>query len=316
MKIRKIDGRISERDLNPIELCELTDLLRTARRPEGEERIKYLISLFNNGGKSLEKHEMCFLINYLIKGRVIRLDSYGLYVSESGQKLILSSKEIQAGDYTIDTSSDVIQAGNYTIDTSRDALTIVPDLEKLGFEFLETKESLLAFCAERNIVFWAPSIEEFNEFYKTGRFYYFQQPRVAYDGEKVVSFYSSVNDCNEKKTDFPLFNEGGASDLWLYNIRKDKGDESVFNSSMKRIAQYPELYHAVGSENQAIIDKIILKELYPMLNEIYYNSDACLNSKRLYMIQIVKKQYGGDAKKAKELLSTRYDFQNRPRHVK
>lgn len=309
MKIRKIDERIDESNLNMTELLALTNLLHGV----SEERIKYLISLFNNNVGSLENYEICFLLNYVTKGRVN--GSYGLYALDSGQRLILSGEEVQAGDYTIDTSRDVVQAGDYSTDTSRDVLTIVPDLEKLGFEFLETEESILAFCAKRNIVLWAPSIEEFNRYYETDDIRYFQQPRT-YGGEKVVSFYSSVNDCEEEKTDFPLFNDRIASYLWLFDRRKDKGDESVFNSSMKRIAQYPELYHAVGSENQAIIDEIILNELYPMLNEIYYNSDASLDSKKFYMIQIVKEQYGGDAKKAEELLSAKYDFQIRTGHVK
>lgn len=335
MKIRKINERMDEKKLSLIKVIALSNLLETVSKG----RVEYLISLFNNGSKSIEDHEICLLINYVVKGKLRNKvgDDYGLYVTDSGKKIILSSDEIKNGDYTIDTSINVSPIGidrseyisepfmkfafifsmmDYyssllSIDPSKNALTIIPDLEKLGFKFLETKDSLLAFCAARNIVLWAPSIEEFNKYYKTNNYSYFQQPRVAYDGEKVVSMYSSVDDCEEDKTDFPLFKDGIASYLWLYDRRKDKGAGSVFSSSMKRIAQYPELYHAVGSENQAIIDDIILNELYPKLNEIYYNSDASLNSKKLCMIQIVKEQYGWDNKRVAELLSTKYDFQIR-----
>ena len=332
MKIRKINERMDETKLSPIEVFALSNLFKTVSK----ERVEYLISLFNNGSKSIEDHEICLLINYVVKGRLrdVEDDDYGLYVTDSGKKIILSSDEIKNGDYTIDTSINVspigIDRSEYisepfakyafilsmmdcysqllSIDPSKNASTIIPDLEKLGFKFLETKDSLLAFCAARNIVLWAPSIEEFNKYYKTDKYSYFQQSRVAYNGEKVVSMYSNVDDCEEDKTDFPLFKDRTASYLWLYDIRKEKG---AFSSSMKRIAQYPELYHAVGSENQAIIDDIILNELYPKLNEIYYNSDASLNSKKLCMIQIVKEQYGWDNKRVAELLSTKYDFQIR-----
>ena len=347
MRIRNSNERIDERELNITELYALSALLKTASK----EREKYLITLFNDGGESLEKYEKCFLINYVAKGRSRNLidDNYGLYVTDSGKKLILSSEEVKTGDYKLDDSSNSaiiipvleklgykflqingssrnttlimpdLEMGIEFLKTEKSPIkisTIVSDLEKLGFKFLETEESLLAFCSERNIVFWVQSIEDFNRYHNTGRVRYFQQPRVTNDGKKVVSWYSKVNDCNEDKADFPLFKDGIGSYLWLYDRRKDKSVGSVFDSSMKRIAQYPELYHAVGSENQVIIDKIILSELYPKLDEIYYNNDVSLNSKRLYMMQIVREQYGGDSKKAEELLSTLYDFQIRNADVR
>ena len=303
MKIRKSDERIDENELNMGEIFALSNLLKTA----SEDRVKYLISLFNNDVKTIENFEKCFLINYVAKGRLRDLlnEEYALYVNDSGKKMILSSEEVKTGNYTIEDTPQVdIHRG-----ASRNSATTIQDLEKIGFKFLETEEHLLAFCSERNIVLWAPSIEKFNRAFQT-RNNYFQQPRVTFDGDKVVSMYSSVDNCEKEKTDFPLFKDGG-SYLWLYDKEEDKGSDSVFNCSMKRIAQYPELYHAVGSENQAIIDEIILNELYSKLDEIYYNSDASLNSKKLYMIQIVKEQYGVDSKKAAELLSTKYDFQIR-----
>lgn len=303
MKIRKSDERIDENELNMGEIFALSNLLKTA----SEDRVKYLISLFNNDVKAIENFEKCFLINYVAKGRLRDLlnEEYALYVNDSGKEMILSSEEVKTGNYTIEDTPQVdIHRG-----ASRNSTTTIQDLEKIGFKFLETEEHLLAFCSERNIVLWAPSIEKFNRAFQT-RNNYFQQPHVTFNGDKVVSMYSSVDNCEKEKTDFPLFKDGG-SYLWLYDKEEDKGSDSVFNCSMKRIAQYPELYHAVGSENQAIIDEIILNELYSKLDEIYYNSDASLNSKKLYMIQIVKEQYGVDSKKAAELLSTKYDFQIR-----
>ena len=305
MKIRKSDERIDEKELNNGEIFGLSNLLKTA----SEDRVKYLISLFNNDVKAIENFEKCFLINYVAKGRLRNLlnEEYALYVTDSGKKMILSSEEVKTGDYTIEDIPQVdIHRG-----ASRNSATTIQDLEKIGFKFLETEEPLLAFCSERNIVLWAPSLEAFNRNLQTRYSFYFQQPHVAFDGDKVVTMYSSVDNCEKEKTDFPLFKDGIGSYLWLYDRGEDKDSDSVFNCSMKRIAQYPELYHAVGSENQAIIDEIILNDLYPKLNEIYYNSDASLNSKKLYMIQIVKEQYGVDSKKAEELLSTKYDFQIR-----
>ena len=44
MKIRKSDERIDEKELNNGEIFGLSNLLKTA----SEDRVKYLISLFNN----------------------------------------------------------------------------------------------------------------------------------------------------------------------------------------------------------------------------------------------------------------------------
>ncbi len=241
MIIRKNNERIPERELNIAEVMALNNICHSVSK----DRIEHYIHLFNDASSSLEKYEICFLVNYVTKGRinVIKDKCYNLYVTNSGKKIILSKDEIENGCYTV-------------VDDDISLTKIIEDLEKEGFKILETEESLLAFCEERNIVFYSNSIKNAIKYYCTKEMAFFQQPRVTYDGEKIVSHYSTPDQCKKKKSSFPLFSSG--TYLWLYD--PDKDEDSVFNSSMKRIAQYPELYNAVGAKNKALINNIVLSK--------------------------------------------------------
>jgi len=72
---------------------------------------------------------------------------------------------------------------------------------------------------------------------------------------RLVSFHYQRN-VKWKKIDFPLFSE--KLYLSLYDIKNDQ--DTPYISSMKRIAQYPELFEAVGDNNRVLINNIIHKE--------------------------------------------------------
>ncbi len=58
----------------------------------------------------------------------------------------------------------------------------------------------------------------------------------------------------------------------LYNPRLDKENDNEFVASMKRIAKYPELYDAVGEENQKIIDSIVKNDFGDKYDDIQIES--------------------------------------------
>lgn len=248
MNIKKVCESMDEKGLDGAGLFALNNLCNSA----SSDRVKYLISLFNNGSNELKPHEICFLINYVIKGRVksVAGEGYDLYQDDSGKKIILSAQEVASGNYIIlDTQNS----------EENSVAKIKEDLEGVGFKFLETKEFLLAFCEERNIVFYSPSIDYAVTYYGGDSICFFQQPNVGNNGEKKVSFYLKLENCKKGKLDFPLFSEERCGYLSLYDRAKD--EDSPFVSSMKRIAQYPVLYDAVGPQNKALIDNILSSEL-------------------------------------------------------
>ena len=68
-----------------------------------------------------------------------------------------------------------------------------------------------------------------------------------------------MKQCRKEKIDFPLFTESNY--LWLYN---HKDNDDPFNSSLKRIASIPELYNAVGYDNQQLINQLVSKSTIVM----------------------------------------------------
>lgn len=261
MNIIKSSERMSERELNFVELMGLSNLCKS----EDKDRINYLVQLFNSDPSSLERYETCFLINYVAKNRVycVKDKEYWLYEKYSGEKMILSKDEILSGGYTVeDDLWDYLLNLAYeeslkprkTVSLEQ----IISNLEQDGFKILDSKNCLLAFNESRNIVFYASSIEKAIHEYNNKNYCLYQQPRICRDGLHVVSCYLKPENCEEKKTDFPVFYDEIASYLRLYDMANDK--DTVFNSSMRRIAQYPELYNAVGTENQKLIDEIVLAE--------------------------------------------------------
>ena len=177
MSIRNSYERMDERKLDFIGIMSLKNLCDFA----SIERIEYLINLFNSNSPSLELFERVFLINYVGKNRVdcVKDKGYYLYIDDNGKPIILSEDEAKA--YTvIDVSNNLknTDSGEETIDNSND---IVNDLIQLGFKFLEKNEYYLAFCEERNIVFYASrSIKAPMKNY--GKYNFFQQPYISYDG--------------------------------------------------------------------------------------------------------------------------------------
>ena len=76
-----------------------------------------------------------------------------------------------------------------------------------------------------------------------------------YKYKNFIGTYT-LDKCEMKKIDFPLFSE--KLYLSLYDIKNDQ--DTPYISSMKRIAQYPELFEAVGDNNRVLINNIINKE--------------------------------------------------------
>ena len=83
MIIRKIDERISEEKLNYISFMNLTNLCNDSNI----EYITELIKLFNESPTSLKDFEICFLVNYVIKGKVSS-------VKENDNEFVASMKRI------------------------------------------------------------------------------------------------------------------------------------------------------------------------------------------------------------------------------
>lgn len=129
---------------------------------------------------------------------------------------------------------------------------IIRNLKQQGFKILKQDNELIAFCEERNIVFFCRDMVHILENYEGDKWSYYQQPYITYDGDSWVGFFAHFKNCRKVKTQFPLFTESNY--LWLYKLT-DK--DSPFISSMKRIASIPELYNAVGYENQQLIDRIV-----------------------------------------------------------
>ncbi len=250
MNIRKNYERMDERKLDFFGIIALKNLCDSAT----VERIKYLINLFNSNSSELELFEKVFLINYVGKNRVdcVNGKGYCLYTDGNGKSIILSEEEAKA--YTV-----IDESNNYkpkylkqkTIDNSNE---IVNNLIQLGFKFLERDKYYLAFCEEKNIVFYASSKKELITNY--GKSYFFRQPYIAYDGTPWIGKFLLPENCKKEKIDFPLFSENLY--LSLYNRAEDQ--DNPFVSSMKRIAQYPELYEAVGDKNRVLIDNILNEE--------------------------------------------------------
>ncbi len=265
MNIRRSYIRMDERSLG-LQVLILNNLCNSANI----ERIEYLISLFNNDSAALDLFEKCFLINYVGKNQVscVKERDYGLYIDDNGKYLILSKEETDT--YTIVEDNHVLEtmgfvnnffreqypqenenSSNYTVDR------IVNDLIQSGFKFLETNDYYLAFCEERNIVFFARTAEELIINYDEITMSFFQQPYISYYGTPWIGRFWRPERCRMEKIDFPLFTD--KSFLRLYNSTID--NDTPFISSMKRIAKYPELYEAVGAENRALIDKILSEEI-------------------------------------------------------
>lgn len=129
---------------------------------------------------------------------------------------------------------------------------IISNLKQQGFKILKQDNELIAFCEERNIVFFCRDMVHILKNYESDKMSYYQQPYITFDGASKIGFFSHFKNCRKVKIDFPLFTESNY--LWLYNLT-DK--DSPFISSMKRIASIPELYNAVGYENQQLIEKVI-----------------------------------------------------------
>ena len=262
MIIRKIDERISEEKLNYISFMNLTNLCNDSNI----EYIKELIKLFNDSPTSLKGFEICFLVNYVIKGKVssVKDDDYALYLTNDKKIKILSAADIMKESYR------VVDDNVMDIEQRNEINKIIDDLKQKGFKILESKDFLLAFCQERNVVFYSYSIENALKYYfKESRFYFFKQPRV-YDGRKIIVHYLSSNSCHKEKVDFPLFFPDNY--LSLYNPRLDKENDNEFVASMKRIAKYPELYDVVGEENQKIIDSIVKNDFGDKYDDIQIES--------------------------------------------
>ena len=261
MIIRKDNAKISERELDYVGIMSLSNLCKGV----SVERIKYYIQLFNNDPSGLEKYEECFLINYVTKGLVeqVKDEGYALYLTGSGKRLILSHNDVELGNYTVKDdvfNIDLLKQENIDRDFLNGIMMykisrIIEELEDKGFKFLETDEYLLAFCDEKNIVFYA-TYQNAIKYYGGNVLLFFQQPYVIHGNKHVICFYSTIDECKNKKVEFPTFTDNRY--LRLYNAEKDK--EPAFICSMKRIAQYPELYSAVGVQNQALIDEVLLCE--------------------------------------------------------
>ena len=273
MEIRKTNYRMSERDLDFIGIMALIGLCKDA----SVSRIEHLVKLFNESPDLLEDYEKCFLINYVAMGRVesVKDKDYALY---SVRKSILDEeyfylsrrRKIRNMDNTLNSnrrkpmektlilSKEEYESKSFNpiLNSENNIEIIIKDLEGKGFEFLETRECLLAFCEKRNIVLYANSIDEILRYYGKSLLNFFQQPYVTYDNRIAVSYFPSIDTCKSKKTDFALFSESNY--LNLYNRCID--NDTPFNSSMKRIAKYPKLYNAVGKENQKLIDSIVQME--------------------------------------------------------
>lgn len=251
MTIKKINERMSEGNLNIIGIMGLNNLCHYV----SPERVEYLIQLYNDSSSCIEDYEICFLINYVARGRVecVEDKEYALYEDAVGRRMILSKEDIEKGNYSIYEDRDI--DAMKIVDKEALIDKIIKDLEKEGFEFLETKDYLLAFCKERNIVFYSDFIDDVLKYYGSSRINFFQQPKPSFlnPDTTVVTFYPTLDKCNKEKYDFPLFTE--FSYLWLYDRKDDK--DTVFNSSMKRIAKYPKLYNAVGEDNRKLIDSIV-----------------------------------------------------------
>ena len=257
MIVRKIDDTMCEGDLNFIGIMALNHLCHSASL----ERIEYLIKYYNQDAShiySLEDYEVCYLVNYVAKGRVqcVNDRGYALYENGKGKRMVLSKEDIESGHYSVfeDRNVDSMKPSEKVDFINK----IIDDLEKEGFKILDTNDCILAFCEDRNIVFYAPSLDYALRYYgsPTSCFYRQPYPSIFKNDTAAIGLFSSVDECFKDKVDFPVFSEFRY--LFLYNRLTDK--ETVFNSSMRRIARYPELYNAVGEENQKIIDKVVQSE--------------------------------------------------------
>ncbi len=134
---------------------------------------------------------------------------------------------------------------------------IIAELEENGFVILKLDDELIAFCEERNILFFANDIKNLLNNYESDSFSFYQQPYISSDGKVWIGFRSHLKDCVKEKVDFPPFGENCY--LWMYNpsyARKSGRESNSFLTSMEKIARYPEIYNAVGLENQELIDSI------------------------------------------------------------
>ena len=131
---------------------------------------------------------------------------------------------------------------------------IISNLKQQGFKILKQDNELIAFCEERNIMFFCRDMDHILQNYEGDRMAYYQQPYITNDGTCWIAFHCHFENCKKEKTKFPLFTESNY--LRIHNLT-DK--DSPFISSMKRIASIPELYNAVGYENQQLIEKVIFE---------------------------------------------------------
>ena len=123
---------------------------------------------------------------------------------------------------------------------------VIDFLKRLGFKILKQDGEIIAFFEKRNIVFYCDSLD--NNRLKLS---FFQQPYIDRD-RPWIAFLKGFSECIDQKIDFPLFTDGS-----FLRLDSSTDDDTQFINSMKKIASMPELYNAVGYENQQIIDKVV-----------------------------------------------------------
>ena len=252
MKLKRIvPDRVSEKNLKDSQLILLYNLCDCTEPNHTYE----LINQFNSDPKTLSEGEICFLYNYVVTGRDRQTsnEGYKLYLDDFGKKHILTDKEISQQGYEVvgeitgnvitNRFTQVVRPVRYTL------IQIIIQLENYGFKILKTDGELIAYCPKNNATFY---ISDLHNIELGGHLNHFQQPYISFDNEIALGFFNSFEKLHEEKVDYPIF----ATNMYLY-LHNPNDYRHPFICSMKKIAEIPELYDAVGPLNRALIDMIV-----------------------------------------------------------